>query len=167
MIVPEHISVTGEALKSVGLDNHGVVDRERLMQMMNVPDRIVLTGGDGYKGYEAEPLDVMNDHITQVGENDLKDLPNKITMRESPYLDRGDPADEPVRSENSIAIEENPLQELKLMRRQIGRISTRLYQLEDEIEQRRFRDKCQRFVKKYYASETAFADLIVLNPKIC
>ncbi|KAL6733193.1 hypothetical protein Aduo_003860 [Ancylostoma duodenale] len=141
MIVPEHISVTGEPLKNIGYDNHSIVERERLMQMMNVPDRIVLTGGDGYKGYEAQPLELMNDHITQVGENDLKDLPNTITLRESPYLDRGDPADEPVRSENSIAIEENPLQELKLMRRQIGRISTRLYQLEDEIEQRRFRDK--------------------------
>ncbi|VDM81395.1 unnamed protein product [Strongylus vulgaris] len=126
-----------------GFKNHDTVERERLMQMMNVPDRIVLTGGDGYKGYEAQPLELMNDHINQVGENDLKDLPNKITLKESPYLDRGDPAaaDEPVRSENSIAIEENPLQELKLMRRQIGRISTRLYQLEDEIEQRRFRDK--------------------------
>lgn len=44
------------------------MERERLMQMMNVPDRIVLTGGDGYKGYEAQPLELMNDHINQVGE---------------------------------------------------------------------------------------------------
>ncbi|KIH60233.1 hypothetical protein ANCDUO_09523 [Ancylostoma duodenale] len=77
--------------------NHSIVERERLMQMMNVPDRIVLTGGDGYKGYEAQPLELMNDHITQVGENDLKDLPNTITLRESPYLDRGDPAFKPNR----------------------------------------------------------------------
>lgn len=56
-------------------------------------------------------------------------------------MDREEANDEPVRSENSIAIEENPLKELKLMRRQIGRLSNRLYQLEDEVEQRRFREK--------------------------
>ncbi|KAK6032829.1 hypothetical protein OSTOST_00986 [Ostertagia ostertagi] len=133
--------VTGEPLKSLGYENQNIPQRERLMQMMNVPDRIVLRGGDSYEGFEAEPSELMADHINHINKNELQDLPNTITLAESPYLDREETNDEPVRSENSIAIEENPLQELKLMRRQIGRISTRLFQLEDELEQRRFRDK--------------------------
>ncbi|WKX93323.1 hypothetical protein Q1695_010959 [Nippostrongylus brasiliensis] len=141
MIVPEHISVTGEPLRNVEFDQRNAPQRERLMQMMNVPDRIVVRGGDTYEGFEAEPLDLMADRMNHIKENGLQDLPNTITLDENPYLDREETNDEPVRSENSIAIEENPLQELKLMRRQIGRISNRLYQLEDELEQRKFREK--------------------------
>lgn len=40
----------------------------------------------------------------------------------------------------SIAVEENPLRELKKMRKQLGRLSTRLYQLEDENERRKTRE---------------------------
>ncbi|VDO40008.1 unnamed protein product [Haemonchus placei] len=150
MIVPEHISVTGEPLKSLGFENQDVPQKERLMQMMNVPDRIVLKGGDSYEGFDAQPSELMDDHINHISKDQLQDLPHTITLAESPYLDRGGTTDEPVRSENSIAVEENPLQELKLMRRQIvpegdqsnlGRISSRLFQLEYELEQRRFRDK--------------------------
>lgn len=142
MIVPEHISVTGEALRNPAFEHDQQhPQRERLMRMMNVPDRIVLRGGDSYEGFEAEPLELMDDRASRVKENDLQDLPNTITLAENPYLDREEANDEPVRSENSIAIEENPLKELKLMRRQIGRLSNRLYQLEDEVEQRRFREK--------------------------
>uniref|UniRef100_A0A7I4Y5T5 Mitochondrial fission factor n=1 Tax=Haemonchus contortus TaxID=6289 RepID=A0A7I4Y5T5_HAECO len=141
MIVPEHISVTGEPLKSLSFESQDVPQKERLMQMMNVPDRIVLKGGDTYEGFDAQPSELMDDHINHISKDQLQDLPHTITLAESPYLDRGGTTDEPVRSENSIAVEENPLQELKLMRRQIGRISSRLFQLEYELEQRRFRDK--------------------------
>ncbi|VDK36556.1 unnamed protein product [Gongylonema pulchrum] len=40
----------------------------------------------------------------------------------------------------SAAVDEDPLRELKLMRRQLGRLSTRLYQLEDEFERRKTKD---------------------------
>ncbi|KAK5977062.1 hypothetical protein GCK32_009703, partial [Trichostrongylus colubriformis] len=62
MIVPEHISVTGEPLKNVGFEHQNIPQRERLMQMMNVPDRIVLRGGDSYEGFEAQPSELMADH---------------------------------------------------------------------------------------------------------
>ncbi len=41
---------------------------------------------------------------------------------------------------NSAAIEENPLQELRVMRRQLGRLSARVYQLEADEERRRRRE---------------------------
>ncbi|VDM61168.1 unnamed protein product [Angiostrongylus costaricensis] len=113
MIVPEHISVTGESVKTSEFDGQNVAGRERLMQLMNVPDRIVLTGGNNYEGFEAEPLELMKDHATQKREESIQDLPSVITLEHKPYLDRGEPNDEAVKSENSIAIEENPLQELK------------------------------------------------------
>ncbi|KAE9412990.1 hypothetical protein Angca_000223, partial [Angiostrongylus cantonensis] len=119
MIVPEHISGTGESVKASEFDGKNVAGRERLMQLMNVPDRIVLTGGNSYEGFETEPLELMKDYVTQKREESIQDLPSVITLERKPYLDRGEPNDEPVQSENSIAIEENPLQELKLMRRQI------------------------------------------------
>ncbi|VDP05245.1 unnamed protein product [Heligmosomoides polygyrus] len=89
MIVPEHISVTGEALRNPAFEHDQQhPQRERLMRMMNVPDRIVLRGGDSYEGFEAEPLELMDDRASRVKENDLQDLPNTITLAENPYLDR-------------------------------------------------------------------------------
>lgn len=141
MIVSEHISVTGVPVRATELKDENVVRRERLIQVMNVPDRIVLTAGNSYKGYEAEPIEVMYDHAVSERESNIQDLPNVITLADQPYLDRGEPTEERAQSENSIAIEENPLQELKLMRRQLGRISTRLFELEAELEKHRFREK--------------------------
>lgn len=141
MIVPEHISATGEPMKVVEFGSQKDVERERLIQSMNVPERIVLTGGNSYAGFDAEPLEFMHDHTTTKIENNIQNLPRIITLADIPYLDRDELADEPVRSENSIAVEENPLQELKFMRRQIGRISARLFQLEEELERHRFRGK--------------------------
>ncbi|KJH45260.1 hypothetical protein DICVIV_08714 [Dictyocaulus viviparus] len=141
MIVPEHISVRGEPLENVGIDDQNVSAHDRLSKIMNVPDRIVLTGNNTYKGFVADPPELMHNSVAGKYESNIQDLPSTITLENNPYLDRSEPADEPVQSENSIAVEENPLQELKLMRRQIGRISTRLFQLEDDLEKHRFREK--------------------------
>ncbi|KAJ1346890.1 hypothetical protein KIN20_001814 [Parelaphostrongylus tenuis] len=141
MIVPEHISVAGGPVRATEYKDENVVRRERLIQSMNVPDRIVLTGGNSYKGFEAEPIELIHDHVAPERKSNIQDLPNVITLADVPYLDRGEPHEERAQSENSIAIEENPLQELKLMRRQLGRISSRLFELEAEVEKHRKREK--------------------------
>uniref|UniRef100_A0A158PBF5 Mitochondrial fission factor n=1 Tax=Angiostrongylus cantonensis TaxID=6313 RepID=A0A158PBF5_ANGCA len=91
MIVPEHISGTGESVKASEFDGKNVAGRERLMQLMNVPDRIVLTGGNSYEGFETEPLELMKDYVTQKREESIQDLPSVITLERKPYLDRGEP----------------------------------------------------------------------------
>ncbi|KAJ1354639.1 hypothetical protein KIN20_011632 [Parelaphostrongylus tenuis] len=73
----------------------------------------------------------------------LDDLPSKITLIENPYLDRDEypSVNDHERSKQSIAIDENPLREMKKMRRQLGGVAGRLYQLEDEIEKQNSREK--------------------------
>ena len=70
------------------------------MEMMNVPDRILVTGGGGYQGFDAEPL--LDLPVT--GKRDqpqpvsifsfiffkfvqivLNDLPTRLTIAEVPY----------------------------------------------------------------------------------
>lgn len=36
-------------------------ERQRMMEMMNVPDKIVVAGGDRYVGYQSDPRDAMGD----------------------------------------------------------------------------------------------------------
>lgn len=78
MYIPEHINYNGDPITPpianvslfymlvliVFIQGRHIADRERVMEMMNVPDRIVLTGGGGYQGYNAEPkLDVPTSYI--------------------------------------------------------------------------------------------------------
>lgn len=144
MQVPDHISVTGQALRIDRNFEPHVMEQERAVKLMNVPDRIVLTGGNGYKGFASHPSDFMDERSPSVNENYLLDLPSSLTLAECPVLENGYERlenDESARCESSMAIDENPMRELKIMRRQLGGLSSRLYQLEDELGRHRSKEK--------------------------
>ncbi|VDK17514.1 unnamed protein product [Anisakis simplex] len=168
MHVPHHITVMGA--ESNGEFNH--LSRYQydnnidLASKMNVPDRILVAGGDSTRADRAPPTEVMADRF-QPGYAipELETPPETLTLdkanypdipdEESPNMNNSQPQvsgnfyveyfqfvavkDESM-SAASIAVDENPLGELKKMRRQMGRISTRLLQLEDENERRKSRE---------------------------
>ncbi|VDO38069.1 unnamed protein product [Haemonchus placei] len=130
MHVPEHISVTGQPLSIGGSLEPPVGDQERAIELMNVPDRIVLTGGNTYKGFAFQPTDLIEDQSLPSSEDDS------------------------ARCDSSMAVEENPIRELKIMRRQIGGLSSRLYQLEDEVHKYQYKEKL--FLSTIFGIATAF-----------
>ncbi|PIO71373.1 hypothetical protein TELCIR_06728 [Teladorsagia circumcincta] len=125
--------------------------------MMNVPDRIVLTGGNSYQGFASQPTDFMEDPSLSSTENCLLNVPPSITLADIPAPDSGDEynaGDESARCDSSMAVEENPIRELKIMRRQIGGLSSRLYQLEDEVQ--KYRSKEKLLLTTIFGITTAF-----------
>ncbi|XGW33256.1 hypothetical protein V3C99_017600 [Haemonchus contortus] len=157
MHVPEHISVTGQPLSIGGSLEPPVGDQERAIELMNVPDRIVLTGGNTYKGFAFQPTDLIEDQSLPSSENCVLNVPPSITLTDIPGPDSGDeynPADESARCDSSMAVEENPIRELKIMRRQIGGLSSRLYQLEDEVHKYQYKEKL--FLSTIFGIATAF-----------
>ncbi|WKY14987.1 hypothetical protein Q1695_000476 [Nippostrongylus brasiliensis] len=141
MHVPEHISVTGEPLRIGAVLEPVIMEKERAVRLMNVPDRIVLTGGNGYKAMSSYPSEAMDDHSFSTTEMCLLDLPPSRNLANGAVFEQDCAADEGVRSESSMAMEENPIRELKMMRRQIGGLSSRLYNLEYELDKRRSKEK--------------------------
>ncbi|KAK6061174.1 hypothetical protein COOONC_01165 [Cooperia oncophora] len=157
MHVPEHISVTGQPLSISRALEQGITDHERAVQLMNVPDRIVLTGGNSYKGFTSQPTDLMENQSLSSSESCLLNVPPSITLHDIPAPDLGDEAnmpDESARCDSSMAIDENPIRELKIMRRQIGGLSSRLYQLEDELH--KYRSKEKLLLTTIFGIATAF-----------
>ncbi|CAI4221529.1 unnamed protein product [Auanema sp. JU1783] len=136
MNVPEHISATGESVFVA--DAYGLrgLDTERVVERMNVPDRIILTGGEGYHGYASQPR--IPDEVHGDIKIESQDVPSRITV-DKLYPDEPTIVED-TRSSSSIAIDENPLQELKLMRRQLVRISNRVYDLENQVESSKVRE---------------------------
>ncbi|GMT32325.1 hypothetical protein PFISCL1PPCAC_23622, partial [Pristionchus fissidentatus] len=148
MHVPQHISVTGDATVPSSYDEAGRAwaEREMIASMMSVPDRIVVAGGDTQTNRRSTPQEMVLDQMLNQMKSDdttLKDLPLNITLNEEPsYPDVVEPVNrhEESMSQASIAIDDNPLQELKLMRRQLTKVCTRLYDLEDDLERRNRRE---------------------------
>uniref|UniRef100_A0A914X025 Mitochondrial fission factor n=1 Tax=Plectus sambesii TaxID=2011161 RepID=A0A914X025_9BILA len=144
MHVPHHISVTGESSNEYSgraaprfTDDDGFEVAET-MKIMQVPDRILVAGGDRHAGSKAPP----HEHI-------LTTPPSTLTLdrRTFPAVDDPEIDDLPHRtaaSEENVSIAsvalENPLQELKLMRRQLARLSTRVFQLEADNSSRQNRE---------------------------
>ncbi|PAV79623.1 hypothetical protein WR25_17269 isoform B [Diploscapter pachys] len=118
---------------------------------MTVPDRIVMDGGDRYKGFEASPREVirMDNIFDGKTDADMMHVPQTLTVAETSSPDeavkRPVSANEDVLSTSSIAIEENPLQQLKIMRRQLTTISQRLYDLEEEKDRQKSRNMVRIF----------------------
>ncbi|KAJ1363442.1 hypothetical protein KIN20_023316 [Parelaphostrongylus tenuis] len=67
MEVPEHISVSGEPIeRRERTDNSTPFLRqeESAVKLMNVPDHIALTGGDGYRAIISQPSDLIGSHMS-------------------------------------------------------------------------------------------------------
>uniref|UniRef100_A0A7E4ZTM9 Mitochondrial fission factor n=1 Tax=Panagrellus redivivus TaxID=6233 RepID=A0A7E4ZTM9_PANRE len=147
MEVPEHIYVNGgnsggrHRAKHNSFSGSGINDGVAVREDMRVPDRIVLGGGDTHYASRQAPTEVMADQVSSLPKLNHGEVPAVITandlyQHEATNTYRSNAA----MSDTSIAIDENPLRELKLMRRQLGRLSTRVMQLEDENGRRNTRE---------------------------
>uniref|UniRef100_A0A1I7YGY7 Mitochondrial fission factor n=1 Tax=Steinernema glaseri TaxID=37863 RepID=A0A1I7YGY7_9BILA len=150
MEVPEHIFVPGDSRHRMGFINPSKMDGSNgfTADLMKVPERILVGGGDTHVGMDGEPQEVLLDHLSDgANPQGLANPPSQLTLNHYPDVVRYPDVvatprelhDESM-SAGSLAIDENPLRELKLMRRQLGRLSTRVYQLEDENERRKNRE---------------------------
>ncbi|TKR72349.1 hypothetical protein L596_019814 [Steinernema carpocapsae] len=145
MHVPEHIFVPGDSRSAGGyVPRHeaNALNSATIVEEMKVPDRILVAGGGTTRGLVGQPNDVLQDHRPDgSGPDILANPPEQLTLKnclESPRILEDKLLDES--SIGSIAIDENPIQELKNMRRQHGKLSTRVDQLEDENERRKNRE---------------------------
>uniref|UniRef100_A0A915CPN7 60S ribosomal protein L37 n=1 Tax=Ditylenchus dipsaci TaxID=166011 RepID=A0A915CPN7_9BILA len=115
MQVPEHIYVAGD-------------ERSKTMQHMvaappmMVPEKITVAKPESYGRHSPTIGSPMN-NVSKPG------TPAKSHSQVE------------YSSQNSVAVDENPLREIKNIRRQLGRLSTRVMELEDENIRRHSRDR--------------------------
>ncbi|KAL3989865.1 Mitochondrial and peroxisomal fission factor Mff family protein [Acanthocheilonema viteae] len=145
MHVPQHITVAGDADQEHTRQHFSNADK--YAYQMNVPERILVTGGNETRADRAPPSEVILDRMALFYPTaQLATPPRTLTLDKGPCPeiagDTPSPKDTPPLQElsSSLAVEQNPLRELKLMRRQLGRLSTRLYQLEDDFERRKTKE---------------------------
>ncbi|CAJ0945311.1 unnamed protein product, partial [Mesorhabditis belari] len=151
MNVPQHIGVMGDA-KYIP---NGTIksdakwqERDQIVEKMHVPERLMVAGGNDVRGASAPPMEVLLDRMPDVVKRTSMqfDLPETLTLDRTSFPDVIEPKHDDSRSAASIAIDDNPLQEIKLMRRQLTTLSARVYQMEEEYERRRSRETLQWFL---------------------
>uniref|UniRef100_A0A1I7U5W6 Cir_N domain-containing protein n=1 Tax=Caenorhabditis tropicalis TaxID=1561998 RepID=A0A1I7U5W6_9PELO len=157
MFVPEHITATGYEMRGhTGPSRR--TNRQSLVEQMEVPDRITVTGGDSYGRITDDYRNNMNNLPTENGHY-LNDVPEILTIADTKYPveDQRRQLDT-ARTDNSMVVDEDPLRELKMLRRQMGRISARVFELEENNERRRYREQAL-FVALLGVAITAFWSL--------
>ncbi|KAH7728243.1 hypothetical protein AAVH_04487 [Aphelenchoides avenae] len=115
---------------------------------MRVPERITVVGGEGHRVGPSQPMEILSDKLNPpIPTESSVAVPEIITANELPYppYPEGEPrphysAQKEEDSQSSIMVDENPLRELKVMRRQLGRLATRVGELEDENARRSTRE---------------------------
>ncbi|CAB3408379.1 unnamed protein product [Caenorhabditis bovis] len=139
MYVPEHITATGDELRYGEQPDKRNSARLSLIEKMEVPDRITVVGGDMF-GRIDEAYNQGVQIPTQVNTG-MKDIPDILTMADTAYSEEEIRRHvDTARTDNSIVVDEDPLRELKMLRRQMGRINARVYELEEQNEKRRSRE---------------------------
>ncbi|PIC55700.1 hypothetical protein B9Z55_000867 [Caenorhabditis nigoni] len=155
MFVPEHITATGDEMHghSGGPNRRG--NRQSLVEQMEVPDRITVTGGDSYGRITEDYRNGMDKLPTETGHY-LNDVPEVLTVADTQYPVEDsrrqvlssfginyqtDFQIDTARTDNSMVVDEDPLRELKMLRRQMGKISARVFELEETNERRRMREQ--------------------------
>ncbi|EJW85067.1 hypothetical protein WUBG_04022 [Wuchereria bancrofti] len=148
MHVPQHITVAGDTeQQNYKKQRQTNIEGDKYAYQMNVPERILVAGGNETRADRAPPSEVMLDRMAILyPTTELASPPSILTLDNAPCPeivgDAPSPKDSPPLQDlsSSLAVEQNPLRELKLMRRQLGRLSTRLYQLEDDFERRKTKE---------------------------
>ncbi|CAD6189077.1 unnamed protein product [Caenorhabditis auriculariae] len=142
MHVPEHITVTGDELYFDGSSsNIQNSNRRDIVEKMAVPDRITVAGGDSYGTTASYPNYSVENRIAGVDALSME-VPSTLTLDTAEYDHPKEiSTQDSVATQNSIAVNENPLHELKQMRRQLGRLTERMNYLEIEIAHHNNKDK--------------------------
>ncbi|EFO84774.1 hypothetical protein CRE_03830 [Caenorhabditis remanei] len=155
MFVPEHITATGDEMHGHSGPSRRN-NRQSLVEQMEVPDRITVTGGDSYGRITEDYRNGMDKLPTENGHY-LNDVPDVLPVADTQY-----PVEDArrqvselesfrcnifhfqldtARTDNSMVVDEDPLRELKMLRRQMGRINARVFELEENNERRKHREQ--------------------------
>uniref|UniRef100_A0AC34R3U5 Mitochondrial fission factor n=1 Tax=Panagrolaimus sp. JU765 TaxID=591449 RepID=A0AC34R3U5_9BILA len=140
MEVPDHIYVNGAGThrqRSLSLNQN---DASRVFEAMRVPERIVYAEGNSYYAPRATPPEMMadkSDTLSLMNHNTF--VPQTITAYD--IHERTDNVRSAnAASESSIAIEEAPIREIKVMRKQLIQLANRVTQIEDSNSRRATRE---------------------------
>jgi len=135
MKVPEHIHLVEGAKQMKANETKPV---------MVVPNRITV-GGEN----EAQPVEVLTnrlDYYAAIDKSAINGIPQILTANELPVEDLVE--QNASNSQNleystisSIAVEEDPLRELKNVRRQVTRLTVRISELEKENKRKEAKEK--------------------------
>ncbi|CAD5234406.1 unnamed protein product [Bursaphelenchus xylophilus] len=126
-------------------------------QDMFVPDKIVVGEGGRLIPHPKEPLEVVRDKLVMIDgtervspmpahltANEYIPEPKKAKKRVHPVLFESqeslNAAESITNLNNSLAVDLDPLRELKNVRRHLGRLATRVLELEDENQRRAIRE---------------------------
>uniref|UniRef100_A0AC35UHZ5 Miff domain-containing protein n=1 Tax=Rhabditophanes sp. KR3021 TaxID=114890 RepID=A0AC35UHZ5_9BILA len=102
---------------------------------MRVPEKIVVGQDGGLYEYAAGSAE-------QYGDDSYDNEPVNEQGNSSEVLEEShNRPNFEVQSMTSMAVDENALRELKQVKRQVQRLSVRIYEIEDELERRKFRDR--------------------------
>lgn len=83
MFVPEHITATGDEMRGPTSGPARRANRQSLVEQMEVPDRITVTGGDTY-GRITEDYGSTNKSTTEYSTY-LNDIPDVLTVADTQY----------------------------------------------------------------------------------
>uniref|UniRef100_A0A914HHX6 Mitochondrial fission factor n=1 Tax=Globodera rostochiensis TaxID=31243 RepID=A0A914HHX6_GLORO len=129
MEVPDHIYVDGIPRQPV---------KPEMMPEMVVPSRITVAGGDSTVASKAQPVEVLRERQSLLHSSDSENIsmngtPQMLTANELPQEDVtfAVQKNEPT----SIAVDKDPLNELKVMRRRLNRLANRVTHLEVQSEE--------------------------------
>ncbi|CAD5229390.1 unnamed protein product [Bursaphelenchus okinawaensis] len=150
MEVPSHLYLgnrkKGQRTQSIGS-----------AQDMLVPDKIVVGEGGRLMAHTKDPLEVVKDKLVVADSTErVSPMPDRLTANEYPpqtkrAYKRAYPvvfesqeslhaAESITNLNNSLAVDMDPLRELKNVRRHLGRLATRVLELEDENQRRTVRE---------------------------
>uniref|UniRef100_A0A0N4ZPX4 Mitochondrial fission factor n=1 Tax=Parastrongyloides trichosuri TaxID=131310 RepID=A0A0N4ZPX4_PARTI len=141
MQIPDHISGTGHAKLLEPFSNDSFING--VSNSMKVPEKIAYGKDCVLYGYDSNPIDdeVTYNYDSENSHINLQELPSKLTANEYIENENIDTSRyEEQHSITSIAVEENAIRELKMMKRQLARLAVRVYEIEDELDKRKSRD---------------------------
>ncbi|KAK0422873.1 hypothetical protein QR680_007839 [Steinernema hermaphroditum] len=92
MHVPEHIFIPGDSRNNGGFSSPGKMDGGNAVtveEMMKVPEKILVAGGDAHLGLEGQPQDVLLNHMSDgINLDSLAEPPSHLTLNHYPEVVR-------------------------------------------------------------------------------
>ncbi|KAI6191884.1 Mitochondrial fission factor [Aphelenchoides bicaudatus] len=162
MEVPDHLYYAGRqnAGRSDSFSKRSKNERNSLVDEMFVPDKITVGAGNVLIPHHHQPNDILRDKPNLTSNSQVTLMPTKLTANEFPLQDtkqdkqiaeeakkRADSQDSLLKNadsmnglNNSLAVDIDPIRELKSVRRAMGRLATRVLELEDENNRRQTRE---------------------------
>uniref|UniRef100_A0A1I8BQT0 Zonular occludens toxin n=1 Tax=Meloidogyne hapla TaxID=6305 RepID=A0A1I8BQT0_MELHA len=125
MEVPDHIYVAGVERKPV---------QKEVRPQMVVPSRITVEGGDKTAAAKAQPTEVIRERQVMMSNASANELPSGDFQRTPVNIALACDTENPT----SIAVEKNPLEEIKQLRRRINILIRKVDGLEMDIREYKY-----------------------------